>query len=187
VICKIFDKIDLYEKVYENLRLHDPSYPSPDYSDDHYSGKYVDSAWAQKLCYSGARWDDDIQNELAVKADWCVKSYEEANHAPIVNLTVAQNIYATPGETINLTCNPTDPDEDSVSCSWWQYKEAGTFPDTIKINNNKSSNCSFVCPDAVGDKIHIILEVQDDNPEHLLTRYARVVISIVNTKRKLKK
>jgi hypothetical protein len=130
------------------------------------------------MCYSGARWDDDIQNELAVRADWCVKRYEEANHPPKVKLSVAQDITASPGDVIILSCTASDPDGDKLSYKWWQYKEAGTSNAEIEIINADAPQASFVCPDDSYKTIHIILEVQDDNTEHPLTRYARVVVKI---------
>jgi len=154
----------------KSLKIH--------YVADSYSRDTIERGWTQKMCYSGARWDDDIQNELAVRADWCVKSYNEANHPPVVNLTVAQNIVAAPGETIKLSCNPTDPDGDKVLCSWWQYKEAGTCSSSISIDNSDTKNASFVCPAEPEKTIHIILEVQDNGKGHPLTRYARVIVKI---------
>ena len=35
------------------------------------------------------RWSDAFQNDFAARADWCVKSYEEANHPPVVKLANA--------------------------------------------------------------------------------------------------
>lgn len=134
--------------------------------------------WTQDYCYDGARWADDFQNELAVRADWCVKSYDEANHAPKVNLLTPQDITASPGETIHLKCNPTDTDGDKVNCSWWQYKEAGTSDATVDIKGVKTKNASFVCKGKPGDTIHIILEVTDNGKNHPLTRYARVIITV---------
>jgi hypothetical protein len=132
----------------------------------------------QAYCYSGARWADDFQNEYAVRADWCVKSYNEANHPPVVNLSVKQDIDAAPGETIKLTCNPTDPDGDKLSCNWWQYKEAGTCNSAVLIKSSDTNSASFVCPDETGKTIHIILEVQDNGKGHSLTRYARIIVQI---------
>ncbi|NPA36716.1 MAG: DUF1593 domain-containing protein, partial [Chlorobi bacterium] len=115
----------------------------------------------QAYCYSGARWADDFQNEYAVRADWCVKSYEEANHPPVVNLTVDQDITAKPGEVIELSCTAYDPDNDNLTYSWWQYKEASTSKAVVSINSADRPDASFVCPDDPGKTIHIILEVQD--------------------------
>ena len=159
----------------EDLKIH--------YVADAYSGDTITRNWYQKMHYSGARWNDDIQNELAVRADWCVKSYEEANHPPVVNLTVSPDITAKPGEVINLSCKASDPDNDKLTYSWWQYKEAGTSSADIIIESADKANASFVCPDDPGKTIHIILEVQDDDPEHPLTRYGRVIVTIELSKK----
>ena len=131
--------------------------------------------------YSGARWADAFQNELAVRADWCVKSYSEANHPPVVNLAVPLDIRAVPGQVIHLMCNPTDPDGDSLSCNWWQYEEAGTSGSTVSLSNAHTRHATFVCPDDKGKTLHIILEVQDNGKGHPLTRYARVIIHITDS------
>ncbi len=156
----------------ESLKIH--------YVADAYSADTITRDWYQKMHYSGARWNDDIQNELAVRASWCVKDYGEANHPPVVNLEVAQDIITAPGETVKLICNPTDPDGDKVSCSWWQYKEAGTCNSSISIKDSDTDRASFICPDETGKTIHIILEVQDNGKGHPITRYARVIVKIAN-------
>ena len=156
----------------KNLKIH--------YKEDAYSADTITRNRYQKMHYSGARWNDDIQNELAVRASWCVKDYKEANHPPVVNLTVAQDINAKPGDVIKLSCESSDPDGDKVSYSWWQYQEAGTCNSTISIKNSDTDSASFVCPNEPGKTIHIILEVQDNGKGHPLTRYARVIVKINN-------
>ena len=154
----------------KDLKIH--------YVADAYSGDTITRNWYQKMHYSGARWNDDIQNELAVRASWCVKDFKDANHPPVVTLTVDRDITAEPGETIKLSCTASDPDNDNLSYSWWQYKEAGTSSSNINILLANKPEASFVCPDDPGKTIHVILEVQDDDPEHPLTRYGRVIVKI---------
>jgi hypothetical protein len=154
----------------KDLKIH--------YVADAYAGDTITRNWYQKMHYSGARWNDDIQNELAVRASWCVKDFDEANHPPVVSLEVPEDITAVPGDVIKLACSATDPDGDKLSYSWWQYKEAGTSMSEIKIKGASEPEASFVCPDDPGKIIHIILEVQDDDPEHPLTRYGRVVVEV---------
>jgi hypothetical protein len=101
----------------------------------------------------------------------------------VVNLTVQQDIVAAPGKTIKLACNPTDPDGDKLSCNWWQYKEAGTCNSAVTIKNADTKNASFVCPAEPEKTIHIILEVQDNGKGHPLTRYARIIVNILNKNR----
>jgi len=154
----------------KDLKIH--------YLADAYSEDTITRNWYQKMHYSGARWNDDIQNELAVRADWCVKDFKDANHPPVVNLAVSPDITAKPGEEIKLSCTASDPDNDKLTYSWWQYKEAGTFSAIVNIKNADKANASFVCPNGPRKTIHIILEVQDDDSEHPLTRYGRVIVNI---------
>ena len=127
-----------------------------------------------------ARWTDAFQNDFAARADWCVKSYKDANHPPVVRLKNALDIAAKPGSKINLSAKGTsDPDGDKLTCHWWQYKEAGTYQGTIEIKNAKDEASSFTVPlDAVkGQTIHIICEVTD-NGAPPLTRYQRVIVTV---------
>jgi len=129
------------------------------------------------------RWTDVLQNDFASRADWCVKSYEEANHPPVVVLANKLDIQAVPGETINLSAEGTsDPDKDKLKFYWWQHQEADTYKGTIEINGANKQKASFIVPgDAKSGKtIHVICKVKDNGTPQL-TRYQRVVIEIKNT------
>ena len=74
------------------------------------------------------RWSPALQNDFAARADWCVKSFDEANHPPVIKLAHALDIGAKPGKTIELSARGTsDPDGDELSYTWWQYHEADTY------------------------------------------------------------
>lgn len=80
--------------------------------------------------YSLTRWFDDIQNDFAARADWCVaKTYEEANHAPTVKVEEGIDLTGKPGEKITLTADAKDPDGDEITYKWWRYAEADTYED----------------------------------------------------------
>lgn len=82
------------------------------------------------------KWSDALQNDFAARANWCVKSYKDANHPPVVKLTNALDINAKPGGKINLSAKGTsDPDGDKLSYKWWQYQEVGTYGGQIQIEN----------------------------------------------------
>jgi hypothetical protein len=126
------------------------------------------------------RWADAFQNDFAARADWCVKSYDEANHQPVVNLAHAQDLKIRPGDTVALSAQgTTDPDGDELTYRWWQYKQADTYDGTIEIRDAGKQDASFKVPGeaAEGKTIHIICEVTDDGTPQL-TRYQRVVIEI---------
>jgi hypothetical protein len=126
------------------------------------------------------RWSDAFQNDFAARAEWCVKSYKDANHPPVVKLANALDMTAKPGSKIQLSANgTTDPDGDELSYSWWQYQEAGTYPGTVTIDNPTAQESSFTVPaDAEkGQTIHIICEVKDSGSP-VLTSYKRVIVTV---------
>jgi hypothetical protein len=109
-----------------------------------------------------------------------VKSFEEANHPPVVVLGHPADCKAKPGTTVKLSAQGTyDPDVDKLSYQWWQYTEADSYKGTIEIHKADQQDASFTLPgDALsGDTVHIICEVRDDGTPSL-TRYQRVVIEV---------
>ncbi len=130
--------------------------------------------------YTFQRWLTAAQNDFAARADWCVKSYKEANHPPVVTLQNALTIQAKPGRKIELSANGTyDPDGDRLTFHWWQYGEADSYEGAVQIRHADSRQASFTVPrDArKGDAIHLICEV-NDNGTPPLTRYQRVVVTV---------
>jgi hypothetical protein len=128
--------------------------------------------------YSQVRWFGVLQNDFAARADWCVKKYNEANHAPEVAVD-KNRITAKIGEKISLKGSATDPDGNKLTYKWWQYTEAGTYPKVVDIQNGGNSEASVVIPvDAKsGQTLHFILEVTDNGTPQL-TRFQRIVIQI---------
>ncbi|CCY93114.1 putative uncharacterized protein [Bacteroides sp. CAG:1076] len=127
------------------------------------------------------RWSAAMQNDFAARADWCVKSYEEANHAPVAVLAQAADLQARAGDTVKLSAEGTkDPDKDNLTYSWWQYIEAGTYSGNVKIEGMQGVHASVIVPEDAkpGNTIHVICEVTDDGVPQL-TRYQRVVIQVV--------
>jgi len=128
------------------------------------------------------RWSEAFQNDWAARADWCVKSYDEANHNPaaVVNGVPGKNIVriqAKPGSTVTLNAAGTsDPDGDSLSHKWWYYREPSTFSDDVTINDADAQKATFVVPyDSKDNEYHIILTVQDNGSPNLFA-YRRVIV-----------
>lgn len=127
------------------------------------------------------RWMDDVQNDFASRADWCIKPYASANHPPVVMLNHAANLKVKSGETVNLSAlGTTDSDGDTLIYQWWQYEEADTYTGAIPIQNAANRDASFKVPNDAGpgNTIHIVCEVSDKGSPPL-TRYQRVVITIL--------
>lgn len=128
------------------------------------------------------RWSDAFQNDFAARADWCIQPYDNANHPPVVVIKNALNITANPGKKINLSAKgTTDPDNDKLSYTWWQYTNAGTYNGTVEIKNSKKQKVAFIIPKNAeqGKTIHVICEVKDSGTPQL-TRYQRIIITVKN-------
>lgn len=130
------------------------------------------------------RWSDALQNDFAARADWCVKSYKEANHPPVVNQRQVKDITAKPGAKIKLSvAGSTDPDGNSLSYQWYVYPEPSTFiadgpvsKDAVPIYNAYKATASVTAPNGKGS-LHFICAVTD-NGKPALTRYARVIVNV---------
>lgn len=126
------------------------------------------------------RWADAFQNDFASRADWCVKSFDEANHPPVVKLKNELTIYTKPGSIIQLNAKGTyDPDGDKLTYTWWFYKEPGSFKGDIEIENLNNQKASVRVPADIdkNETIHIVCEVKDDGVPQL-TRYKRIIIEV---------
>ena len=134
----------------------------------------------QDAAYPQTRWIPVLQNDFAVRADWCVKSYKEANHPPVVKLAHSANLQVKPGQQVTLSGSASDPDGDALTYRWWQYEEVGTYAGKVDIQNADKSKASFTVPKdaSAGKTIHVILEVTDGKMPSL-TRYQRVIARVV--------
>jgi len=119
------------------------------------------------------------QLDFAARLKWSVTpQYQDANHEPKVNIEGPLNITARAGQKVRLTGAVSDPDGNSVSVKWWQFK-AGSYPGEVTIMNPTSLSTEVIVPaDATrGQTIHCILEATD-NGSLPLTRYQRVIITV---------
>jgi hypothetical protein len=127
------------------------------------------------------RWRDDFQNDFAARMDWCLKSFEEANHPPVPVLSGEAHISVKSGEGVFLDAsNSTDPDGDNLSFLWFNYPEAGTLKEEVKIGGSENSHIVFFNVPEVTKKetIQFILKVTDKGTP-ALSRYKRIIIDIV--------
>jgi len=181
-----------YVNVRENTWLDPVSDPDYSYPAGRY---YTSSAWGRKYMREEypenqnlmrdyfnpiTRWADAFQNDWAARADWCVLSFKDANHPPVVKLNHSTDLEVKPGAMINLSARPSnDPDGDVLNYRWWFYREAGSYAGDIEIKNSGEQEASLVLPEDAtkGETIHIICEVKDDGMP-ALTRYKRLIIKV---------
>lgn len=105
-----------------------------------------------------------MQNDFAARADWCVSSYTQANHPPVVKLAHSDGLKPRPGTTVTLSAKgSSNPDSNELNYQWWHYRDAGTYDGTIEIRNAGKQEASFIVPDdaAKNETIHVICMVKD--------------------------
>jgi len=127
------------------------------------------------------RWRDDFQNDFAARMDWCIKSYEEANHPPVPVLGHSEQITVKSGEGFGLDAGGSyDPDGDNLSYLWFNYPEAGSYKKLIKIDGAENAHGAWVSAPEVekNETAHFILKITDKG-KPLLSRYKRVIVTIV--------
>lgn len=127
-----------------------------------------------------SRWMDAIQNDFAARADWCVQSFDKANHPPVVTLNHGLDMTVKAGASVMMSARGTsDPDGHPLSYRWWHYSQAGTYRRDITINGANTPDALIKVPTQVknGETIHLICEVTDTGMPPL-TRYQRVVVEI---------
>lgn len=149
-------------------------------------GEYGRAVTAGPRTFRGARvslwrWRDDFQNDFAARMAWTTKSFDEANHPPIVRVQGSDRLTVRSGQTFTLSAEgTTDPDGDSLSYLWFNYTEAGSLKTAIPtIGAENIFHMSFKAPVVTKpETAHFILMVTDKGPPPL-TRYKRVVVTIL--------
>ena len=125
------------------------------------------------------RWRKDFQNDFAARMAWTTRSYKEANHPPVVELGHGHRLTVASGDSFMMSAaGSTDPDGDSLSYLWYQYAEAGSYKEPIKLgyaeNHHTVSGQAPVVSKA--ETAHFIVQVSDKGSP-ALTRYRRVIVT----------
>ena len=119
------------------------------------------------------RFYPDELNDFKARMQWAGEG--QGNHNPIVKTKAPKGAKA--GGTIRLDASKsTDPDGDDLSFHWWQQPEIGHTKVSIDQADQPTA-IVHIPADAHEDTIHIICEVHDDGPFHLVA-YRRVIINI---------
>lgn len=129
--------------------------------------------------YKTRFYPDEI-NDFMARMQWADEG--QGNHNPQVVINGSErlqpiHIQAKAGETIRLDASSSiDPDGDKLTFLWWQQPEIGKTKATINLSNQSIVTIQ-IPSDVTSDIIHIICEVHDDGPFHLVS-YRRIIIEI---------
>ena len=133
------------------------------------------------------RFYPDELNDFCARMQWAAEG--KGNHNPQVVVSVLNGtaveesssvaplrIKAKAGDTIRLDASmSSDPDGDGLTFRWWQQQEIGKTK--VAIEQSDQSIATLRIPKGTkGDTFHIICEVYDDGPFHLVA-YRRIIIS----------
>ncbi len=127
-----------------------------------------------------ARFFAAAQNDFAARLLWSVTpNFSDANHPPVVKFKGSLTIAASAGSTVKLQGEVSDPDQNALRVTWWQYNDAGTYPGDITFSDPATLTTTFRVPDDAksGQTINIILQATD-NGTPPLTRYQRVIVTV---------
>ena len=131
--------------------------------------------------YKNAFYPDEL-NDFKARMQWAAEGKGNHNPKVIVNGKRydcrAKHIRCRAGSTIRLNASKSyDPDGDALTFHWWQQKEIGKG--ILAIAQPHASKTTVTIPsDAKGATFHIICEVHDDGPFHLVG-YRRMIIEVV--------
>lgn len=126
------------------------------------------------------RWRDDFQNDFAARMEWTTKPYAQTNHPPVPVLDRPDAFTVKSGQGFSVSARRTsDPDGDSLSYFWFQYREAGSYRGTVDLGAQNTAGVWVTAPKVDHpETLHLIVRVTDKGTPPL-SRYKRVVVTVV--------
>ncbi len=126
------------------------------------------------------RFYPDELNDFMARMQWAAEGHGNRNPRVVVNgkkgLTPIV-IHAKAGKVVRLDASrSTDPDGDALSFQWWQQPEIGGAQLSIQGADQKTASIR-IPDDAQGKRFHVVCEVHDNGPFHLVA-YRRVIIIV---------
>lgn len=143
---------------------------------------FMDAHDGGSMRQSQSHWIRDANADFMARLDWCVApEFNQANHAPIIQLKSNINLTVKSGEVFELSVEGTnDPDRDLIDFYWWIYQEASTYKGRFDTKYQEGHTFKGTAPKVEkSETIHIILEVSDfPSKGPSLKAYQRFVVSV---------
>jgi len=143
---------------------------------------FVDAHDGGSMRQSQARWIRDANADFMARLDWCIApEFDQANHAPNIELKTNINLTVKSGEDFKLSVEGTDdPDGDLIDFHWWIYPEPSSYKGRFHTQYQEGHTYQARAPIVEQtETIHIIVEVSDfpaKGPS--LKSYQRFVVTV---------
>lgn len=160
-----------------------------------WAGYHERSLCADSLTIAWTSWQDPVRSisigyktrfypdeiaDFMSRMQWADEG--QGNHNPVVIINGSKsrqpvNIQAKSGEKILIDASKSsDADGDNLKFRWWQQPEIGKTK--VNITQSEQSVTTIEIPKEVNsDTVHIVCEVHDDGPFHLVS-YRRIIVQI---------
>lgn len=129
------------------------------------------------------RFYPDELNDFCARMQWAQDG--KGNHNPEVYINGKHSsrplvLKVKAGKKLRLSAKQTvDADKDKLTYQWWQQPEAGSLGTQLSITGAETAVAKIAIPaNATGKIFHIVCEVHDDGPFHLVG-YQRVIIRVM--------
>ena len=128
------------------------------------------------------RFYPDELNDFCARMQWAAEGRGNLNPYIVlpndtITVTVPQQVEKGTMIPLSLDASKSfDPDGDGLTFLWWQQPEIGTTKVTIDQTDQPIATVRIPA-DTKGDTVHLICEVHDDGPFHLVA-YRRIIIAI---------
>jgi hypothetical protein len=131
------------------------------------------------------RWRTDFQNDWAARMDWCIKDFNECNHAPLAVVNGSKDkgpliFKMKKGKTVTLDASESfDPENDELSFEWLVYPEVPDFDKNVSLKYDGKKAVIQVNNTKPIESLPVLLRVTDNgNPK--LVSYKRILITSKN-------